>query len=163
MKKLCTIILIITRVNLYAPNLDNEFIKYRNEEIIKEITNKLLFVERLNKLLRTIRIIETRENYYLKGKSQEYGAYQFTKTTWEFYSKKYFNEILDITIPENQDKVAQKKVIELINNGYSDAEIASFWNCGSKYYKGKVGVNKHGIRYNVPKYVNDFLTIKSRI
>lgn len=164
MKKLCILIFIVgVNLSSYAPNLDKEFVKSQNEQIIKEINKKLQFIERLNKLLKTIRIIETRENYHLSGLSKEYGAYQFTKVTWEYYSKKYFNEVLDITIPENQDKVAQKKVTELINKGYNDAEIASIWNCGSKYYKGKIGVNKYGIKYNVPKYVKEFLIIKNRI
>lgn len=164
MKKLCILIFIVgVNLSSYAPNLDKEFVKSQNEQIIKEVNEKLELLERLSKLLRTIRIIETRENYNLQGLSGEYGAYQFTKKTWEFHSKKYFNEVLDITIPENQDKVAQKKVIELINKGYNDAEIASIWNCGSKYYKGKVGVNKYGIKYNVPKYVKEFLIIKNRI
>lgn len=164
MKKLCILIFIVgVNLSSYAPNLDKEFVKSQNEQIIKEVKKKFEFIERLNKLLRTIRIVETRENYYLIGLSKEYGAYQFTKSTWEYHSKKYFNEVLDITIPENQDKVAQKKVTELINKGYNDAEIASFWNCGSKYYEGKVGVNKYGVKYNVPKYVKEFLIIKNRI
>ena len=58
--------------------------------------------------------------------------------------------------PENQDKIARKKIENLVKAGFTDSEIASFWNSGSLKWEGKIGINKYGVKYNVPKYVENF-------
>jgi len=159
MKRICIILSLILAINLSskAPTLDKEFLETRFNNNVKEI----LLQDRINLILKTIRIIESRENYQLKGKSKEYGAYQFTKATWKYYSYVFFKKYLDIKIPENQDLVARAKVDMLVRNGFTNEEIASFWNSGSKKWKGKIGTNKYGVKYNVPNYVNKFIKTKN--
>ena len=112
--------------------------------------------QRINLILKTIKWIETNNNYTLTGKSGEYGAYQFTKTTWNHYCNLFFNKNLDIKIKENQDKIALLKVTSLVNKGYSNKQIASIWNSGSANWNNKIGINKKGVRYNTPHYVSKF-------
>ena len=107
----------------------------------------------INNILHVIRIVESQGNYSAKGKSKEYGAYQFTATTWRAYCYKYFGKHLMPSV-ENQDLVAYLKVSELVDKGYSLAEIASIWNSGSPQWKNRIGVNQYGVKYNVPKYVS---------
>jgi len=125
----------------------------------KNYVQKETHEDRLLLILKTIRIIESREQYNIKGASGEYGAYQFMSRTWRCWSNKYFGKLLAITNPINQDKVANASINELVKKGYSNAEIASVWNCGSKYYKNKKGWNSKGIYYDVPRYVNRFITV----
>lgn len=157
MKKICLIIFIVlgARLITLAPVLDKEYKNNRFEQIVKVIEEKIAFNKRVDLLLETIKIIESGGNYNTKGKSLEYGAYQFTNATYRMYSYLYFKELLPMT-PENQDKIARKKVENLVKAGFTDSEIASFWNSGSPKWEGKIGVNKYGVKYNVPKYVSDF-------
>lgn len=165
MKRLCLITTLFLGISLNtkAPNLHSEFLQFRFETTVNKILTEIALQERIDRLLKTIRIIETRENYQLKGKSREYGAYQFTPATWRWYCKMFFNETLDITVPENQDKVARAKLEMLVRNGFTDEEIASFWNSGRKEWEGRVGINKYGVKYNVPKYVREFIKIKNNL
>jgi len=162
MRKLCLITILILAINLNvkAPTHSDDFITKRTEQIFKEIDIK----KRINLLLKTIKIIESRDNYHLKGLSGEYGAYQFTKSTWKYYSYIFFKELLDIKMPENQDKIAKAKIEMLVRNGFTNEEIAAFWNSGSKNnWETKVGINKYGVKYNVPRYVKDFIKIKNEL
>ena len=114
--------------------------------------------QRVENILSTIRILESANDYSAEGGSGEYGAYQFKFSTFDKFSREYFGELLDIKIPENQDMVARKKVEALIDAGFSDTDIAAIWNSGSHLgWQNKAGVNKHGVRYNVPRYVEKFI------
>ena len=157
MKKICLIIFIVLGDHLttLAPVLDGEYKNNRFEQIVKVIEEEIAFNKRVDLLLETIKIIESGGNYSIKGKSLEYGAYQFTSTTYRMYSYLYFKELLPMT-PENQDKIARKKIENLVKAGFTDSEIASFWNSGSPEWEGKIGINKYGVKYNVPKYVENF-------
>jgi len=165
MKKLCITVGIVCLIplNLKAPNLDKSFRTTRFEQVILEHIEYEKLQERVNTILTILRIIESKNNYHLRGHSREYGAYQFTRSTWNNYSKLFFNEVLDITIPENQDKVARTKVEMLIQKGLTDEEIASFWNSGKRRWKNKIGTNRYGINYNVPKYVKKFIKTKKEL
>lgn len=157
MKKICLIIFIVLggRLNTLAPVLDREYRNNRFEQIVKVIEEKIAFNKRVDLLLQTIKIVESGGDYTVKGKSSEYGAYQFTSATYKMYSYLYFKELLPMT-PENQDKIARKKIENLVKTGFTDSEIASFWNSGSPKWEGKIGINKYGVKYNVPKYVEKF-------
>ena len=119
--------------------------------------------QRIDNILLSLRTIESHGDYEAVGGSGEYGAYQFTPESFAQYSYRHFGELLDITLPENQNKVARKKVEELIDNGYTEEQIASIWNSGRASYEGRIGVNKFGIPYNVPKYVNKFIAVLNQI
>lgn len=105
----------------------------------------------------TLKWIESRGRYDIKGNSREYGIVQFTWSTWKRLCLKFEGKILDWTIPGNQEKILFKQVEWLLSKDYNPAQIASIWNCGSKRWSGKCGINKYGIRYDVPKYVRKFL------
>lgn len=111
------------------------------------------YENRINGLLHAFKIAESNGNYRAVGLSGEYGAYQFLPDTWKMYCRKTIGQNLDILIPANQDKIARHKVLQLIQAGYTDEEIASIWNCGSSRYKNRVGINKYGVKYDVPAYV----------
>jgi len=165
MKRLCLIALLLLGVQLClkAPNLNSAYIQFRFETEVQGILEEALLQERISHLLYTIRTIESRNTYTLKGQSGEYGAYQFTKATWTAYCLLYFKEVLDKTIPENQDKVAEKKIKFLVKQGFTDEQIAAVWNSGTPKWEGKIGINKYGVKYNVPKYVRDFMVIKNKL
>lgn len=157
MRKLCIFLILLgISLNSFAPVLSRYYINERFDNTVKEV----LIEQRVDIILKTLRFIESRNDYSLSGASGEYGAYQFTSSTWKYYSYIFFKEYLDITIPDNQDKVARAKVRMLVDNNFTDEEIASFWNSGKKDYKGRIGVNKYGVRYNVPEYVNKFINTK---
>ena len=114
-------------------------------------------------ILQTIRLVESRNNYHIRGLSGEYGAYQFTIPTWNRLCRKYKNKTLDITIPANQDTVARAHIEYLLSKGYDIKQIASIWNSGSPRYAGRIGINRYGVKYNVPKYVDNFINVYGSI
>lgn len=114
------------------------------------------------KIIKVIKSIESSGKYNAIGDSGEYGAYQIMKDTWKYWCIIYFGEILEPTI-ENQDKVALEVVKALLIREHSPKEIASIWNCGSPKWDGKIGVNKYGVNYNVPMYVNKFIKRYERV
>lgn len=113
----------------------------------------------ISRLMYTFRIIESGDDYTKRGLSGEYGAYQFLPSTWTLYCLEFYGKELDIRVDENQDRVAYLKLKKLLDNGFTEDQIASFWNCGSPEWEGKVGVNKHGVAYDVPSYVEKFKQI----
>ena len=141
----------------FAPNhlLKDDYVKWAMSDFIRQEAKKT----RITLILSSIKHVESRNNYTIAGASGEYGAYQFTSRTWTYYSKKFFGYVLDITQSENQDKVAGAKINHLVNQNYSNEQIASIWNCGSKNWKGKIGTNSKGVKYNVPKHVHKFMKI----
>lgn len=107
-------------------------------------------------LAKAIRQTESQGNFQAKGKSGEYGAYQFTEPTWNAYSKKYgVNVPLQQATPQQQNEVAYKEIKALKDKGHNVGEIASIWNSGKPdAYKdvNYKGVNKMGVTYDVPAY-----------
>lgn len=120
-------------------------------------------------LAKAIRQTESGGNFTARGKSGEFGAYQYTKPTWEAYSKKYgINVNLEQATKEQQNEVTYRQIKEWKDSGYNPAQIASMWNSGKPdAYKDPQyrGVNQYGVPYDVPKYVDSvkqaYLAIKS--
>jgi len=105
----------------------------------------------------------------IKGKSGEYGAYQFTPDTWKATAPKYgFNVPLEESTLEQQNAVAYHRIKEWKDSGKDVTQIASMWNAGEgepDAYKGtfsngkaSIGVNKFGVRYDVPAYAKNIAT-----
>jgi len=117
----------------------------------------------ISRLMYTFRIIESGDDYTKRGLSGEYGAYQFLPSTWTLYCLEFYGKELDIRVDENQDRVAYLKLKKLLDNGFTEDQIASFWNSGRANGHHLVGVNKHGVPYNVKKYVDNFLSIYNNI
>lgn len=121
-------------------------------------------------LAKAIRSIETKgqkDPYTARGASGEFGAYQYTKETWAGDAKTFLGKDVPLEQADKlmQNEVAYKKLKSLKDKGFNVGQIASIWNSGSPEWAGKVGVNKHGVRYDVPKYVdavaNAYQSIKS--
>lgn len=110
-------------------------------------------------LAKAIRQHESGGNYKAKGGSGEFGAYQFMPSTWKSWAKQYLGDSNAKMDEINQNKVAYYKILELKNKGYNPGQIASIWNSGKPDWKGKVGVNKYGAKYNVPKYVQNVYSL----
>jgi hypothetical protein len=102
-----------------------------------------------------IKHVESRGNYKAKSKDAGYGAYQIMPATWKAWAKEYTNSDKPLPMtPENQDMIAEWKIQQWIDEGLTVEEIAAKWNSGShKNWKKKIGVNKWGVKYNVPAYV----------
>lgn len=98
---------------------------------------------------------ESSGSYTAKGKSGEYGAYQYTAPTWASDSQKYLGQAvpLEQSTPAQQDEVAYKKVQDLGKQGYKPDQIASIWNSGKPDYQGNIGTNSYGVKYDTPAYV----------
>jgi len=120
-------------------------------------------------LAKAIRQTESGGDFKAKGKSGEYGAYQFTEPTWNTYSKKYgISSRLQDATPEQQNQVAYSKIKEWKDKGYNPGQIASMWNAGEgepEAYTGKFstgkpsrGVNSYGVNYDVPAYAKSVAT-----
>lgn len=110
-------------------------------------------------LAKAIRETETRgqkDPYTAKGASGEFGAYQYTKGTWAGDAEAFLGKDIPLEQAdrETQNEVAYKKLKSLKDQGYNPGQIASIWNSGGPEWEGKVGVNKYGVKYDVPKYVN---------
>lgn len=110
-------------------------------------------------LAKAIRSVETRgqkDPYTAKGASGEFGAYQYTTGTWAADAKSFLGKEVPLASAtrEQQNEVAYKKLLSLKQQGYNPGQIASIWNSGSPEWEGKVGVNKYGVKYDVPKYVD---------
>lgn len=123
-------------------------------------------------LAKAIRQTESGGNFQAKGKSGEYGAYQFTEPTWNNTAKKYgVNVGLNQATPEQQNEVAYKQIKEWKDKGHNVGEIASMWNAGvgepqaytgtfsnGKPSGGKDAINSHGVHYDVPAYAKSVAT-----
>jgi len=104
----------------------------------------------------------TNGNSKAKGKSGEYGAYQWIPETWAKESQAAgVNVPLNQSTPEQQNQVAYNQISTWKKDGYTPAQIASLWNTGSdpNAYLGtfkdgapSVGKNAEGVSYDVPNY-----------
>lgn len=108
-------------------------------------------------MTKAIRQVESGGNFQAQGKSGEYGAYQFTKDTWNALAPKYgvtskFGE----ATPEDQNKVAYNQVADWKNKGFNVGQVASMWNAGSgkpnAYLEGNAGTNSAGVNYDTQGY-----------
>ncbi|HBY54585.1 MAG TPA: hypothetical protein DEH15_19380 [Marinilabiliales bacterium] len=108
----------------------------------------------VKKIAEAIKEVESGGNYQAKGGSGESGAYQFMPATWDAWSKQYLGYVAPMT-QENQDKVAEAKINDLLNQGYSAKEIALIWNGGSTQIKS--GTNKYGVKYDTGAYAEKVL------
>ena len=110
-----------------------------------------------------IRQTESGGDFKAKGKSGEFGGYQFTEPTWDSYAKKYgISSKLSDATPEQQNEVAYRKIKEWKDSGMNPGQIASAWNAGEgekDAYTGKfsngqpsTGTNKYGVKFDVPAY-----------
>lgn len=107
-------------------------------------------------LAKAIRDVESGGNFQARGKSGEYGAYQFMPTTWQKVAPQFgVNKALDMASPEEQNKVAYHYIESLRKQGYNPGQIASIWNSGRSNPSGNVGVNSSGASYNTPQYVEN--------
>ena len=109
------------------------------------------------KLANAIKKVETGGKYNAKGASGEYGAYQFLPTTFNSLSKQHLGEVVQMT-PANQSKIALITIDDLITQGYTVKEVATWWNSGNRERCGK-GINKHGVKYDCPAYVDKVLAV----
>lgn len=114
-------------------------------------------------LAKAIRQHESGNNYQAKGGSGEFGAYQFMPATWKSWAKKYLGNSNAEMNRINQNKVAYYRIKEWKDQGLNPGQIAAAWNSGSPYnWENKIGVNKFGVRYDVPKYVKSVYSIYKR-
>lgn len=114
-------------------------------------------------LTKAIRQVESGGNFNIKGKSGEYGAYQFTTPTWNAQSAKFgINVPLEKATPQQQNEVAYKQVAEWKAKGYNVGQIASMWNAGqgrpNAYLEDHKGTNSYGVDFNTPEYAKQVAT-----
>ena len=153
-----TILFLAISMAVFAPY--NPYRKETTDQVREMLLIEQEREQRIENLLKTLRIVESSERYHVCGGSGEYGAYQFMPGTWAIYSYMFFGELLDIKIPENQDKVARLKIQRFVNKGYSDVDIAALWNSGTKdNWETRIGVNSAGVAYSVPAYIEKFINI----
>ncbi len=114
-------------------------------------------------MAKAIRQTESGGNFTVKGKSGEYGAYQFMPDTWKSYAKEAgVNANLDQSTPEQQNQVAYTKIKQWKDQGYNPGQIASMWNAGpgkpNAYLEGNKGVNSQGVSYDTGAYAKQVAT-----
>lgn len=106
-------------------------------------------------LAKAIRQTESKGDFNAKGASGEWGAYQYTKPTWDADNKAFgTNYEYGKATPEQQNELAYKKIKSLKDQGHNVGQVASIWNSGKPEWEGKKGVNKYGVKYDVPAYVD---------
>lgn len=104
---------------------------------------------------------ESNGNFQAQGASGEYGAYQFEPATWNGVVQKYLgtNTPLDQATPAQQTAVAYGYARDLKAQGLNVGQIASTINSGNPDPSATgTGVNKQGVPYDVPGYVQKFFT-----
>lgn len=119
-------------------------------------------------IVNAIEQVESSGGVNTMGKSGEKGALQFMPNIWKEYSEAYLKAqgksgVLPQTY-ENQRKVAEFKIQSWMNQGFDTEQLAAAWNAGPQKavtgeWKKMIGVNKYGIKYDTPSYVNKFLNI----
>jgi hypothetical protein len=103
-------------------------------------------------------------NYQAKGKSGEYGAYQWMPGTWAADSAQYLGQAVPFgtATPAEQNEVAYKKLAAWKAAGYNVGQIASMWNAGGghpdAYLQNYQGTNSKGVSYNTPAYAKEVAT-----
>jgi len=108
-------------------------------------------------LAKSIRSVESNDNFNAKGASGEYGAYQYMPETWKARASKYgINVPIEQATPEQQNEVTYRWIKEKKDAGYNPGQIASMHNAGEgnpeAYQSGHKGVNAKGVSYDTPEY-----------
>ncbi len=114
-------------------------------------------------LAKAIRQTESQNHPEAKGKSGEYGAYQFMPETWNAYAKEAgVNTPIESATIEQQNQVAYHKIKQWKDAGYNPGQIASMWNAGpgkpNAYIEGNKGVNSQGVEYDTAAYAKKVAT-----
>ena len=107
-----------------------------------------------------IRETETGGHFHAVGASGERGAFQFMPETWKMWSREVAGRVLPLT-EANEYYVATMKIRNLVEAGYSDADIALSWNQGSRG-ECRRGVNRHGVNYDSCAYKAKVLAALNR-
>ena len=110
---------------------------------------------------RAIRQHESGNRQVLPGEGAELGGaslYQYTKGTWSSVAKKYLGDANAPMSVANENKATYLRIKDWRDKGMKPEQIASMWNAGegkpNAYAEGMSGVNKYGVKYDVPAYVN---------
>lgn len=121
----------------------------------------------VDKIADAMKRVESGGDYSIVSRDGGRGAYQFTGT-WDLWSSQFAktHNLGDGPLPftpENQDAVAKWKIAEYLDKGYSVEQIAAAWNAGegalaNDRWKGMVGVNASGVRYDVPNHVRKVMS-----
>lgn len=119
-------------------------------------------------LAKAIRTVESKGDWNAKGKSGEFGAYQFMPSTWDAYAREAgVNAAYGSATPDQQNEVAYKKIKQWKDQGYNVGQIASMWNAGpgkpDAYQQGWKGTNSQGVSYDTPKYAKDVAEAYQRL
>jgi hypothetical protein len=109
------------------------------------------------RLAKSIRKIESNDDFAARGKSGEFGGYQYTKPTWESHAKMAgLNVPLEAATREQQNQVFYTWAKKKKDEGYNIGQIASMHNAGegrpNAYIEGNKGVNKYGVNYDTADY-----------
>lgn len=109
-------------------------------------------------LAKSLRQTESNGDFTAKGKSGEYGAYQWMPSTWAAKSKEAgVNVPLAQATPEQQNEVAYKTLAtwKQQHPDWNIGNYASAWNAGEgapDAYLGNSGTNAEGVKYDTPAY-----------
>lgn len=117
----------------------------------------------MSKAIRSTETQGVRDPWNAKGKSGEWGAYQFTEPTWKKLKQKYnLTGEYGSATQEEQNQAAYHQIKEWKDAGYNIGQVASMWNAGEgepnaytgTFSNGKPsrGKNKYGVDYDVPAY-----------
>lgn len=112
-------------------------------------------------LAKAIRQHESGNVAQIPGEGSEVGGaslYQYTHGTWKSTAQKYLGDANAPMTRENENKATYLKILDWKKKGYNPAQIASMWNAGegkpNAYAENWRGVNKWGVAYDTPSYVN---------
>lgn len=108
----------------------------------------------LSKAIKKAETGDYKDPYNTKGASGEYGAYQYTPDTWKAQAGKYLGNPNAPMTEDNQNKVMYTNTKYLLDQGYTQGQIASIHNSGKPDPTATgSGVNSYGVHYDVPAYV----------
>lgn len=112
-------------------------------------------------LSKAIRQTESGGDATARGKSGEYGAYQWEPKTWATMSSAAgVNVPLEQSTLQQQNQVAYNQIKKWKDQGYNVGQIASMWNSGNPdaYQTGESGTNASGAHYDVSAYAKSVAT-----
>lgn len=107
------------------------------------------------RIVAVIELIETQGHPdcgSIAGGSGEKGCLQFQAPTWRSFSKEFYGEVLTQT-PDREREVANFKVQQWLDKGYSPRQIFLTWNQGNPS-PCKRGINKFGVRFDSCTYAD---------
>jgi hypothetical protein len=108
-------------------------------------------------LAKALRKVESGENFTARGKSGEFGAYQYMPATWAAHAREAgVSTPLEQASRADQNKVFYTWAKKQKDAGRNVGEIASMHNAGegrpNAYIEGNQGVNKYGVEYDTGAY-----------